>query len=178
MSWTAPATVTAGQLMTAAFWNTHVRDNLLETAAAAATTAGGIFVATGANAIAERIIGSDTDYNARTTASTSFVALTGAPAVTVTTDTQALAHWRGKMNNNTNNAQAILGVAVSGATTVAADDDIALQQQSSPADNQIWIGTSHLFTGLNGGSNVFTLNARCNAGTASYDRMELVVIPL
>lgn len=29
MGWTAPATVSAGQLMTAAFWNTHVRDNEL-----------------------------------------------------------------------------------------------------------------------------------------------------
>lgn len=27
MAWTAPATVVAGQIMTAAFWNTHVRDN-------------------------------------------------------------------------------------------------------------------------------------------------------
>ncbi len=27
MSWTTPATVVAGQLMTAAYWNTHVRDN-------------------------------------------------------------------------------------------------------------------------------------------------------
>ena len=27
MPWTTPATVIAGQLMTAAFWNTHVRDN-------------------------------------------------------------------------------------------------------------------------------------------------------
>ncbi len=29
MAWTTPATVVAGQLMTAAFWNTHVRDNEL-----------------------------------------------------------------------------------------------------------------------------------------------------
>lgn len=29
MSWTAPATVTVGQLMTAAFWNAQVRDNEL-----------------------------------------------------------------------------------------------------------------------------------------------------
>ncbi len=27
MAWTTPATVTAGQLMTAAFWNANVRDN-------------------------------------------------------------------------------------------------------------------------------------------------------
>lgn len=29
MAWTSPATVAAGQLMTASFWNTHVRDNEL-----------------------------------------------------------------------------------------------------------------------------------------------------
>lgn len=29
MAWTTPATVTTGDLMTAAFWNTQVRDNML-----------------------------------------------------------------------------------------------------------------------------------------------------
>lgn len=29
MAWTAPATATSGQVLTAAFWNTHVRDNEL-----------------------------------------------------------------------------------------------------------------------------------------------------
>jgi hypothetical protein len=52
MAWTAPATVTTGELMTAAFWNTQIRDNLLESAAAKVTTAGDTLYATGANTLA------------------------------------------------------------------------------------------------------------------------------
>lgn len=52
MAWTAPGTAVGNTLLTAAFWNTHVRDNMLETAPAKATQAGQIFHATGPNVIA------------------------------------------------------------------------------------------------------------------------------
>lgn len=52
MAWTAPATAVANTFLTAAFWNTQVRDNLLETAPAKAAVAGDTFYATAANAIA------------------------------------------------------------------------------------------------------------------------------
>lgn len=52
MAWTAPRTWTTGELVTAALLNTHVRDNLLESAAAKVTTAGDLVYATGANALA------------------------------------------------------------------------------------------------------------------------------
>jgi hypothetical protein len=52
MAWTAPGTAVGNTLLTAAFWNTHVRDNLLETAPAKATAAGQLFQATAPNAIA------------------------------------------------------------------------------------------------------------------------------
>lgn len=51
-SWTAPRTWVASAILTAAQLNTHVRDNLLETAVAKVTTAGDIAQATGANALA------------------------------------------------------------------------------------------------------------------------------
>ena len=54
MVWSAPATWTVGQVVTAANLNTHLRDNLLETAPAKVTTDGDIVVATGANAL-ERV---------------------------------------------------------------------------------------------------------------------------
>ena len=34
MAWTAPMTAVSGSVLTAAQWNTNVRDNLLETAPA------------------------------------------------------------------------------------------------------------------------------------------------
>lgn len=57
MAWTAPRTWVTGETVTAALLNTHVRDNLLETAPAKVTTAGDTVYATGANAIARLGIG-------------------------------------------------------------------------------------------------------------------------
>lgn len=57
MAWTAPRTWTTGEVVTASHMNTHVRDNLLETAPAKATTAGDLFVGTGANALKRLGIG-------------------------------------------------------------------------------------------------------------------------
>lgn len=60
MTWTAPADRTTGTIITAAMWNAMlgVTGNLAETAAAKFTTAGDLFVATGANAGARLAMGS------------------------------------------------------------------------------------------------------------------------
>lgn len=52
MAWTAPRTWVVGEILTASALNTHLRDNLLETAVAKVTTAGDIVQATAANALA------------------------------------------------------------------------------------------------------------------------------
>ncbi|CAB4166843.1 hypothetical protein UFOVP848_1, partial [uncultured Caudovirales phage] len=57
MSWTTPRTWTPGEVLTASLLNTHVRDNLLETAAAKATNAGDTFYATAANALSRLAAG-------------------------------------------------------------------------------------------------------------------------
>lgn len=57
MAWTAPRTWTAGEVVTDSIMNTHVRDNLLETAPGKVTTAGDLLYATAANAIARLGIG-------------------------------------------------------------------------------------------------------------------------
>ena len=57
MGWTAPRTWTTSELVTAAIMNTHVRDNLLETAPAKVIAAGDIVYATAANALARLAIG-------------------------------------------------------------------------------------------------------------------------
>lgn len=57
MSWTNPKTWLSA-VLSAADMNTHVRDNLLETAPAKVTTAGDIVYATGANALTRLGIGS------------------------------------------------------------------------------------------------------------------------
>lgn len=52
MSWTAPRTWVANEVVTAAIMNTHVRDNLLATVPALVTTAGDSVYATAANTLA------------------------------------------------------------------------------------------------------------------------------
>lgn len=51
MAWTAPATATVGQILTAAFMNAQLRDNMLQTAPALVTTLGDIVVTTAANTL-------------------------------------------------------------------------------------------------------------------------------
>ena len=58
MSWTNPKTWVAGETVTAALLNTHLRDNLLATAAAVMTVAGDMVYATAANTLARLAKGS------------------------------------------------------------------------------------------------------------------------
>lgn len=57
MTWTAPRTWVTTELITSSQMNTHVRDNLLETAPAKVTTKGDSVWATGANAIVRLGVG-------------------------------------------------------------------------------------------------------------------------
>lgn len=51
MAYNSPATAVTGDVITAAFWNTNGRDNILETAVAKVTNAADMIVATGPNAL-------------------------------------------------------------------------------------------------------------------------------
>jgi hypothetical protein len=57
MAWTAPRTWVAGEVLTAALLNTHLRDNILETTPATVTTAGDVVVADAANSIKRIALG-------------------------------------------------------------------------------------------------------------------------
>ncbi len=57
MAWVAPRTWVTAEVVSASLLNTHVRDNLLETAPAKAAAAGDLVYATGANAIAVLSLG-------------------------------------------------------------------------------------------------------------------------
>lgn len=57
MAWTAPRTWVAAELVTAAHLNTHVRDNLLETAPARVSAAGQMLYGLGANSIGSSLAG-------------------------------------------------------------------------------------------------------------------------
>lgn len=171
-------TAVANTAFTAAQFNTHIRDNLLETAPAKATTAGRLFVSTGVNAIAERAISESLVSTAETTTSTSNTNLaTVGPAVTITTGTQALIWFGAKIENTTGSQAALMDFAVSGASTRTAADDTCLRHEAS-ANDDVRACTITFITGLTAGSNTFTAKYWVGGGTGTFSNRRLGVMAL
>lgn len=181
MAWSTPLTAVSNAALTAAQWNASVRDNLAETAPAKATTSGSIFVGTGANSIAERIPTSDLVGNGFTesTTSTAYTALTtSGPAVTVTTGAKALVIISSTVLNSTAGASSYMSWQISGATTVAAADGWALEHRDSGTNGILSASRVTFQSSLNPGSHTVTAQYRVSAGTGTWQRRHMVVIPL
>ena len=153
MSWTAPRTFVTGEVETAAIFNTHLRDNLTALQPQSAVVPAG-----------------------QTTTSTSYTDLaTTGPAVTVTTGTQALITVGCQSSNNNSSQGAYMSFAVSGATTVAANDANAFYVTSFTGG----FGSSGMFqvlyTGLTAGSNTFTAKYRATGTTATFSARNIIV---
>ncbi len=180
MAWTNPLTWVS-QNLTAALLNTHLRDNLNETAPGIATATGRLIVTDGANSIAERIPARDSVAATEGTTSTAYTDLaTAGPAVTATCGTSALVVISAGLWNPAVNGIAHMGCAVSGASTVAADDNDALVIDKSAAST-IAPRASHviLYTNLTAGSHTFTAKYRTNnaVDTANFKQRALIVVP-
>jgi hypothetical protein len=175
-------TAVANAAFTAAQFNASVRDDFLETAPAKATTAGGIFVATGANSIAQRIPTTATVSTSNTVTFTTYGdPATAGPAVTVTTGTQAIVIVTASISNGTTGGDNRVDFAVSGATTRAAADSTALIHQVAAANQAHRSSVVNLITSLTAGSNTFTSKYRITAtggGTATFNDRVITVIPL
>src|SRR5687767_560975 len=121
MVWSPPLTAVAGSVLTAAEWNTSVRDNLNETFPALATRDGTIAVGTGVNSIAERFPDSASVNTSQTTTSTTFTDLTTVgPSVTSTTGARAMVSIRTLAQNNTAGQTSQASYEISGATSTGA----------------------------------------------------------
>jgi hypothetical protein len=170
-------TAVANSAFTAAQFNTHVRDNLLETAPAKATGSGTHFVGTGTNSIAQRQVQEATVSASESTTSTSYTDLnTPGPAVTVTTGTRAIVLITADIRAGTAGQFGRMSVTISGATSDAAIDSRCLKFGSPGA------GDSHQSTFawmpvLTAGSNTFTAKYRSSSGTSTYADRRLVVLP-
>ncbi len=182
MAWTAPKTWVSGEDVDFAEFNTHVRDNFNETAPGIATATGRLIVTDGANSIVERLPAQDSVVTSESTTSTTYTALaTAGPAVTVTTGTEALVFASVQLWNPAANGVALMGVKVSGSSTVASSDATAVVIDKSEA---VTIAPSMmrpiLFTALTAGSNTFTCEYRTNNGAnaANFKNRNLIVIPL
>jgi hypothetical protein len=180
MAYSTPLTAVSSSTLTAAQWNASVRDNMLETPAAKFTGAGQLFVSTAANAGAVRTPVTTTVPTSQTTGSTTYASLTtvGPQLAGVVTGTQAIAIWQAQLGNNTSGQNSFMSVAVSGASTVAADDTYSLRYQAFGANARHRGTCAHMFTGLTPGSSTFTAQYRVDAGTGTFLDRSLIVIPL
>lgn len=178
MAWTSPMTAVANEAFTAAQFNTHVRDNLLETAAAKAVSSGGFIVTTGANSVTQRTPDTDVVDTSESSSSTSYTNLaTVGPSVTLDTGSKVLIHWGAQMLNNNLGSFVVVAPEVSGATTLAASDNISSSHQQPRASDDFSYGSSYLYTSLNQGTNTFTLKYKVTSGTGTWLRRFLIVIP-
>jgi hypothetical protein len=179
MAWTSPPTFVSGNALTAAQLNILGGD-LNETAPAKFTTAGQIFVATGSNAGAARSIGFDAYGGGGTDAtnSTSYTALTGGGAVTATTGTSALVSHFASITNDTTGTRSYASYAISGSTTLSAQDTWALIHDVSGGGRTQKSGLMFKHTGLTAGSNTFTQQFKVAANTGTFLTRGITVIPL
>lgn len=180
MAWTTPITATDNVSWTAAQFNSGVRDNLLETMPGKASAAGNWFAVTGTNAIAQRLISETVVATSETTTSTSYanLATTGPQAATVATGVNCIVFWACTMSNGTANTTCSASVAVTGATTNAANDNRRSMTDGHTAANGARVAGFYKFTTLTAGNNTFTVQYKVSAGTGTFSDRTLLVMPL
>lgn len=180
MAWTTPRTWTTGEVVTASIMNTAVRDNFNETGPAVVFSAspGHLVGNEAVNDLAYRLVVNNAVSTAQTTTSTTFADLTTVgPARTVTTGTSALVCWSSRVRNNTAGEISYVGLDISGATSSAPTDALSIQFESDSADQLVRAGVAQIYTGLTGGSNVFTMKYRVTGGTGEFAHRNLSVVP-
>ena len=180
MAWSAPLTAVAGVALTAAQWNASVRDDLLETGPANATTAGRLIVTDAANSVVERAILRAFVDTQETTTSASYTSLaTAGPAVTITTGASAIQFIEAKLGNQTSATAAFASYAVSGSTSIAAADNISLQFRSPNANDFVRCSVVDMnFGSLTPGSNVYTMQYQVSSGTGFFAQRKIIVMAL
>lgn len=177
MAWNVPSTAVSGSPFTAATFNQQVRDNLLATAPALATTISSFFVTASANTLAERIPAQNSALGSSTTTSASYTptlvdAIT--TSVTVNTGSGALVMIYANLFNNTLANATYISFAVSGATVSSSNDDRALQRDFTGGQRS---GIMVYQNGMTPGNNTFTLQYKVAAGTGTFSVRRIAVIP-
>lgn len=179
MAWTAPMTAALNATFTAAQFNTNVRDNLLETAAAKISTPSRYAVAVGPNSLETRgAVEAFIDTFEGTTSTTFTDLATVGPELSISTGTRALVMFYAQPYETVANESKWMSVAVSGNTTIAASEFWGMLSDGVAADNNSGWATYHLFDNLNPGPNKFTCKYKTGgSGTASFDDRRLAVMP-
>ena len=105
------------------------------------------------------------------TASATYTALTTpGPAVTITVGASGIAVVCFNCQMTAAAGSALVSVAITGATTTAANDNWSL---NSAVTTNTGFGRTYVFTGLAAGSTTFTLQYRSASGSASFLRRSI-----
>jgi len=117
----------------------------------------------------------------QTSTSTSYTDLaTSGPTATATTGTQALVIVGARIQVAALTQTVFMSFAVSGATTVAANDIYAIQATSPGGEFESGKQMSYasVITGLTAGSNTFTAKYRVSGSTGTWLNRQIIVVPL
>jgi hypothetical protein len=117
----------------------------------------------------------------QTSTSTSYTDLaTSGPTATATTGTQALVIVGARIQMAALNQTVFMSFAVSGATTVAANDIYAIQAMSPGGEFEPGKQMSYasVITGLTAGSNTFTAKYKVSGSTGTWLNRQIIVVPL
>jgi len=173
MAWTTPLTAVSNTALTAAQWNASVRDNLLTTPAALATTDSQWVVSSGANSVvARRPDFGNTVSASQSTSSTSFVDLaTVGPTLTMTTGVRGLCLWGCQLTNSSGAANSYMSFTGANFT---ASTTASVQNAGTAA---IQASYTLFLNGMTAGSNTFTAKYSCSSGTGTFQDRRLQVLP-
>lgn len=182
MTWTSPMTAVDNSGFTASLYNANIRDNLLLTAPAKATTASRVFNVTAANQIHQTEIAAHEVTTSQSTTSGTYTNLTTTgPTVTVNiVGQQAMVWFTCQLDQDTTDMQAAAAIEVSGASSYVADNArCCVTRDGMPSGNPIQLMASYLFDPLSEGSTTFTAKYRTGGlGTATFSNRRLIVWPL
>lgn len=199
MVWHSPFTFTAGNQLTADQLNQYLYDNMQETligklkGGSLSNTEGQWFSSDGVNSVVGRQVRSVASSGTGWRTSTSYGTPTSSafgyvnPTITMTTGTMALVLWSCLLNVeaaiSSNTISALVSVAVSGASSIAANDTYATRNtgitgtapaETLPTDNM----TFRWYDGLTPGTNTFTIQGRCTSSfQIAISTPTLIVIP-
>lgn len=117
--------------------------------------------------------------SSESTSSSTYTGLTTATAITITTGTKALVSITSYFYSGSTNNLIRTSFAISGATTRAADDEVALVNFMPTLDDTLRATATTLITGLTAGSNTFTMQFKNTSGkSATYTYREISVIDM
>lgn len=179
MAWVSPMTAIANTTLTAAQWNTFLRDNLNAQGPTLATASGQYLVTTGFGSMIMRTPGVQYIGTSDTTTSSSLVVLDSDGAeVTAITGKMAMVTIGSQISNSTAGAGGLASIELSGDSERPADDTNCVRSDSGTASDTFKLTFTTIYNPINPGSNTFGMRYRATGGgTATFSGRLIVVVP-